>query len=640
MSGSKTMGDAEEYARLMAAFDRLEDASPSERALRLQAYRDREPTLARALDELWAARSLNRTALEEDVRLSAIIGPSLYGQRSGSGSDSSDARERPLPAELGEVLGHYRLTEIIGRGGMGCVYRAVHTELGGQVAVKVLEPLLSEDPLYLPRFTREAKLVAAIQHPNIVQVYDFIEMDSPRRVAFVMELLEGPTLTQFLEQRALKPMEAVAAGLQLLDALKAVHEEGVVHRDLKPDNVMIVGALDGHEASPTPFFPSVKLLDFGIAKVPEPMAMYQTATGVLMGTPAYMAPEQFAAEPPTPAADVYAWAEVFYEMLAREPLYRERGIKLVRQKLSGVCPDLKLPRALEDPGGVGELLRSCLETAPADRPSVARVQRRLANLPMGRSPAQSSLRDSVRSPRRWTSRHRGPALALGLLVGTAALLSAMAVGVWLAPADPAPVGRDLATESSPPAESAPPAAVLEALPEAAEADVPRAQLPAIVYGEPAANTPFVPGGYMGDPRALTVDASWAEAPHSGSTSFRVSYGPERGWAGLAWLDPPDDWGERPGGLSMEGASELSFWARSDLDGMEVKFGFGLVMRDAAFFDSSRQERVSRLTRAWTRYSFDLRGKNLSRIKSAFYFALDSPGPGGPHSFYLDDIKYE
>jgi hypothetical protein len=145
---------------------------------------------------------------------------------------------------------------------------------------------------------------------------------------------------------------------------------------------------------------------------------------------------------------------------------------------------------------------------------------------------------------------------------------------------------------------------------------------------------------MGDLEALRLDPEWTNNPRSGRTCLRVTYGPPRGWAGLAWLDPIDDWGDLPGGLALNDASRLSFWARSDREGLMVRFGYGLLLRDVTFFDTSRQGQVLRLTRTWTRYEFDLRGQNLDRIKVGFFFSMESPGPGGPHHFYLDDIRYE
>ena len=259
---------------------------------------------------------------------------------------------------------------------MGFVYRAEHTYLGRTAAVKILEPRLTEDSDYLSRFMHEAKIVSALQHPNIVEVFDFIETEGPRRVAFVMELLDGSTLAELLAQRALSWDETISASLQLCRALAAVHARGVVHRDLKPDNVMVVGPLAGRPGSK----PSLKLLDFGIAKASEPRAGHQTATGVMMGTPTYMAPEQFAAEPTTPATDVYALAELIYEMLTQKPAFAGRGLPMMRRKMSGVPPELELPGTAEHPETLRRLLQDCLQVGSDLRPSIVEVEKALLSL--------------------------------------------------------------------------------------------------------------------------------------------------------------------------------------------------------------------------------------------------------------------
>ena len=168
----------------------------------------------------------------------------------------------------------------------------------------------------------------------------------------------------------------------------------------------------------------------------------------------------------------------------------------------------------------------------------------------------------------------------------------------------------------------------------------RAQLPAIIYGEAPVNTPYVATGFMGDLEALDIDAAWTDNPRSGPTCLRVRYTKPTGWAGLAWLDPQDDWGQRPGGLALHGATRLSWWGRSDIDGLELKVGYGLLLQDQAYYDSAREQRVFLMTKKWKQYVFDLRGKNLDRIKNAFYFVLEAPAPSGPRSFYLDDVRFE
>jgi serine/threonine protein kinase len=435
------MSDSDDYARLMAAFDEIEDASPSEREAKLEALRAQDPALAESLEELLDASAGEPTPLEDMLDVWGLVGSETFQRQLEAGSPPRDA-DRPLPMEVGDTAGTYRLTEVIGQGGMGCVYRAVHTELGRTAAIKVLEPHLTEDAQYVSRFLHEAKIVSALKHPNIVEVFDFVETEDPRRVAFVMELLTGSTLTETVAQRALTLEETLAVGLQLCSALQAVHAEGVVHRDLKPDNVMVIGPLVGAP-------PSLKLLDFGIAKVPDPAAMHQTATGAMMGTPRYMAPEQFAAEPPTPATDVYALAGLLYEALTRKPAFAGRGLRLMRRKMSGVPPELELPNDLRDADTLRALFRSCLETHAGDRPSLADVERELSAL---REPGAAA------SVPRWPQRSRvdrpartGRGLrGWGFLAAFGALALGLAAwAVWPA-RGPAPTGAAIARSNWPP----------------------------------------------------------------------------------------------------------------------------------------------------------------------------------------------
>ena len=591
---------AEAYERLMAAFDELQDSSPAVRAEKLEALAATDPDLTQELRKLLAADAQSYAPLERAVDLSGLLDT--------VGRDGSASEARPLPFELGATVGLYRLTELIGRGGMGCVYRAEHTRIERTAAIKVLEPRLGDEANYVSRFLREARVVSTLRHPNIVEVFDVIETEAPRRVAFVMELLDGSTLADVLARRALDLDETVSAGLQLCRALAAVHARGVVHRDLKPDNVMIIGPLAGAEDGPA----SLKLLDFGIAKAPNPNPLH-TATGIMMGTPSYMAPEQFAAEPPTPATDVYGLAELVYEMLTQRPAFPETGLPMMRRKVSGAA-GLELPGTIPNGARLLPLLQRCLQAEPGSRPSIAEVERELSTLrakaPLPRSSARPG---SVLTRSGWIA---GLAIAASLAVWSSSRPS-------LTPA---------------PGEG-PPSTPREASGETLLPGVRRAELPAVIYGEPA-TTPYEATGFMGDEEALELDLAWPHNPRSGETCLRVRFTKAYGWAGLAWLDPLDDWGDLPGGLAMQGASRLSWWARSDYDGLELKVGFGLLLTDKPFYDTDREERTFFLTTEWKEYVFDLRGKNLERIKSPFYFALEAPPPGEPGAFYLDDVRFE
>ena len=212
----------------------------------------------------------------------------------------------------GSRLGPYEVTAKIGEGGMGEVYRAHDTKLGRDVALKVLPDLFADDPERLARFQREARVLASLNHPNIASIYGLEESGDTR--ALVLELVEGPTLAERIAQGAIPVEEALPIAKQIADALEAAHERGVIHRDLKPANVKVRD--DG----------MVKVLDFGLAKALEgdagsdpsespTLTAAATRMGVIMGTAAYMSPEQAKGKVVDKRADVWAFGAVLYEML-------------------------------------------------------------------------------------------------------------------------------------------------------------------------------------------------------------------------------------------------------------------------------------------------------------------------------------
>lgn len=162
-------------------------------------------------------------------------------------------------------------------------------------------------------------------------------------------------------------------------------------------------------------------------------------------------------------------------------------------------------------------------------------------------------------------------------------------------------------------------------------------LPLVVGGD-GGTAPFAPSGWMGNSVAVTMDAACEIEPHGGKTCLQFTYGEPDGWAGVVWQDPPDDWGEKPGGYYLVGATKLTFWARGQDAGENVNFGFGLLGRDKRYYDTGQAEINVTLTKEWQQYTIDLTGKDLSRIKSGFYWSL--AGQGKPVTFYLDDIRYE
>ena len=177
---------------------------------------------------------------------------------------------------VGSRLGHYDVTALIGEGGMGQVYQATDTKLNRQVALKILPEAFATDPDRLARFTREAQILASLNHPNIAQIHGIEEDEGTR--ALVLELVEGPTLADRIGKGPIPLDEALPIATQIADALEAAHEQGIIHRDLKPANVKVKD--DG----------TVKILDFGLAKLAGTEGVTQTGTTV--GTVAYMSPEQ------------------------------------------------------------------------------------------------------------------------------------------------------------------------------------------------------------------------------------------------------------------------------------------------------------------------------------------------------------
>jgi serine/threonine-protein kinase len=341
----------------------------------------------------------------------------------------------------GVRLGSYEVVAAIGAGGMGEVLRARDTKLGREVAIKVLPPAFAQDAERVARFRREAQILAALHHPNIASIFGLEESASEGTLALVMELVEGEDLAQRLKRGAIPVDEAIAIARQIAEALEEAHEKGIVHRDLKPANVKVTA--DG----------KVKVLDFGLAKAfsADPMAtsgelpagshdLSQSPTlataagtqaGVILGTAAYMSPEQARGKAVDRRADIWAFGVVLFEMLTGQRLFRgETASDTMAAVLREPVPWTALPRGT--PESVRRLLSRCLDRDLRQRLQSAAEARIALEAVSG---AAAVAADEAQVPRRLR------AWVPWLVAGTAGL--AALLGLWNRP--PAERGTEFHT---------------------------------------------------------------------------------------------------------------------------------------------------------------------------------------------------
>jgi TolB-like protein/Flp pilus assembly protein TadD/tRNA A-37 threonylcarbamoyl transferase component Bud32 len=274
-----------------------------------------------------------------------------------------------VPDLVGQTLGHYRIVEKIGAGGMGEVYRARDERLDRDVAVKVLPEELAADPERLARFEREARAAAALDHPNILAVHELgVHQGRP---FIVTELLEGRSFREAITSRGLPNRQVIEAGVQIAKGLAAAHEHGIIHRDLKPENLFLTS--DG----------TAKILDFGLAKPISPTTsrslVAEAATelmvsleGAVVGTTAYMSPEQARGQPVDPRSDIFSFGVVLYEMLTGlSPFRRLTAADTVSAVLGEDPPPVSATTSRVTPAFDG-IIRRCLNKRPEDRFQSAR----------------------------------------------------------------------------------------------------------------------------------------------------------------------------------------------------------------------------------------------------------------------------
>jgi Tol biopolymer transport system component len=322
-------------------------------------WRDIEQLYHAALECDTAGRAMLLARADPDVRREVA---SLLAQRTDDaglsnpapfiaaalrGADRSESPEVRIPA--GTRLGPYEISAQIGAGGMGEVYRARDTRLGRDVAIKILPSVFRNDPERVARFQREARALASLNHPHIGAIYGVEEADDV--TALVMELVDGDDLSQRIASARMPLHEVLAIARQISEALEAAHAQGIIHRDLKPANIKI--GRDG----------AVKVLDFGLAKLApssESATLTATQAGAIMGTPAYMSPEQARGEEAGPQTDIWSFGVVLYELLAGLSPFSRGTVTETLASVLGTQPDYSL-LPLDTPANVRHLVRRCLE---------------------------------------------------------------------------------------------------------------------------------------------------------------------------------------------------------------------------------------------------------------------------------------
>jgi Tol biopolymer transport system component len=268
-----------------------------------------------------------------------------------------------MTLNVGTQLGSFEITGLLGKGGMGEVYRATDTKLGREVAIKTLPATLADDADRLSRFEREAKLLATLNHAHIAAVHSLDETDGTLYIA--MELVEGESLEARLKTGPIPLEEALTYGLQIASALEAAHEKGVVHRDLKPANIMLTS--EG----------MIKVLDFGLAKAfagnpneaspahSPALSVAMTQQGLVLGTAGYMSPEQASGQATDQRADVWAFGVVMYEMLTGQPVFSGESVPHILADVLKTTPDWTRLPALHP--RLKLMLERCLEKKPRER---------------------------------------------------------------------------------------------------------------------------------------------------------------------------------------------------------------------------------------------------------------------------------
>ncbi|MEM9492943.1 MAG: serine/threonine-protein kinase, partial [Myxococcota bacterium] len=293
-----------------------------------------------------------------------VLGP-ISGRSSALGRHSS----RVLTSNdlLGEVLGSYRLVELIGSGGMGEVFRAEHIKLGREVAFKLLRPECAHRPESVTRFFQEARAVNRVRHRNIVDVTDLDTLEDGTPY-IIMELLDGENLRDWVDDHHHETQRVLDLFVQICDGLSAAHQVEIIHRDLKPDNIMVVTDHSDNDL--------IKILDFGIAKLlshEDEEYGWKTTEGFVMGTPAYMSPEQAGGMNIDTRSDLYSLGAIMYETFTGEPVFTGKSAgEYVRKHLNEVpVRPTRIPGSENLDLRIETVIMRCLAKEPSDRYATA-----------------------------------------------------------------------------------------------------------------------------------------------------------------------------------------------------------------------------------------------------------------------------
>lgn len=394
-------------------FAALECASDAERSAYLEEACRGDDTLRRRVETLLTAHSQVGQFLERPIV--EAEGLAVLGTGEHAAADLSFLAPSTEPGSLGR-LDHYEVLEVVGRGGMGVVLRARDTKLLRVVALKVLAPSLAASGTARQRFVREARAAAAVRNDHIVAIYAVCE-DGPVPY-LVMEFIDGYSLESLIRRGGpLEVKEVLRIGIQIADGLAAAHKQGLIHRDVKPANILLEDGLQ-----------RVKLTDFGLARAVDDASL--TQIGLIAGTPLYMAPEQAAGEPIDARSDLFSLGSVLYELCTGRPAFQAPTMLAVIKRIFDETPQPIREVNPTVPEALCRLIGQLHAKKPADRPSSAqevadRLAGLLAELNRGRSDPASRIRYEQARP------HRAKHLPRKRLWATATALLPLIVGLGM-----------------------------------------------------------------------------------------------------------------------------------------------------------------------------------------------------------------